>query len=267
MAIAPETCLKCHEDVVSPVEFGGSVHGQNGCTSCHMEVTSLEQHMAGNVMPTAPKCVRCHKQESADHFASVHQLNEVKCSDCHDDIHKHRSWKGDKNKAVAKCTGCHDDHQDYLDSVHGKAVAAGNRDSAACHDCHGLHRIEPLGDRQEPPQPRIPYQGLPEVSCRQGDDGAQRRIQRRRRHLHGELPRQELPARLPGQGCRLRRLPHLAHRADEGQPQIERQPRQPGGHLRPVPSERDALIFQVLLARRNDRPGQLSRSSTGPSSA
>ena len=146
MAIAPETCLKCHEDVVSPVEFGGSVHGQNGCTSCHMEVTSLEQHVAGNVMPTEPKCVRCHKQESADHFASVHQLNEVKCSDCHDDIHKHRSWKGDKNKAVAKCTGCHDDHQDYLDSVHGKAVAAGNRDSAACHDCHGLHRIEPLGD-------------------------------------------------------------------------------------------------------------------------
>ena len=148
MAIAPEACLKCHDDVVSPVEFGGSVHGQNGCTSCHVEVTSLEQHMAGNVIPEEPKCVRCHKQESADHFASVHQLNEVKCADCHDDIHKHRAWKGDKNKVIAKCTSCHDDHEDYLGSVHGKAVAAGNRDSAACNDCHGLHRIEPLGDRK-----------------------------------------------------------------------------------------------------------------------
>ena len=148
MAIAPETCLKCHADVVSPVEYGASVHGLNGCTSCHMEVTSLEQHMAGNVMPSEPKCLRCHKQESADHFASVHQLNEVKCADCHDDIHKHRPWKGDKNKVNAKCTGCHDDHEDYFGSVHGKAVAAGNQDSAACHDCHGLHRIEPLGDRK-----------------------------------------------------------------------------------------------------------------------
>lgn len=146
MAIAPETCLKCHEGVVSPVEFGGSVHGQNGCTSCHMEVTSLDQHMAGNVMPSPPKCVRCHKQESADHFASVHQLNDVKCADCHDDIHKHRPWKKDKNKVIAKCTSCHDDHEDYLGSVHGKAVAAGKQDSAACNDCHGLHRIEQLGD-------------------------------------------------------------------------------------------------------------------------
>jgi len=146
MAIAPEACLRCHDDVVSPVEYGASVHGQNACTSCHVEVTSLELHIAGKLMPEAPKCVRCHKEQAADHFASVHQLNDVSCSDCHDDIHKHRSWKNDKNKAVAKCTGCHDDHEDYLESVHGKAVAAGNPDSAACHDCHGLHRVEPLGD-------------------------------------------------------------------------------------------------------------------------
>jgi predicted CXXCH cytochrome family protein len=146
MAIAPETCLKCHEGVVSPVEYGASVHGQNACTSCHVEVADLAQHIAGNVMPEEPKCVRCHKQESADHFASVHQLNEVRCADCHDDIHRHRAWKSDKNKVVAKCTGCHDDHEDYKDSVHGKAVAQGNKDSAACHDCHGLHRVEPLGD-------------------------------------------------------------------------------------------------------------------------
>jgi 5-methylcytosine-specific restriction endonuclease McrA len=29
--------------------------------------------------------------------------------------------------------------------VHGKAVAAGNSDSAACHDCHNLHEIKPAG--------------------------------------------------------------------------------------------------------------------------
>ncbi len=146
MAIAPEACLKCHSDVVSPVEYGASVHGQNGCTSCHVEAAALEKHMAGEVMPEKPKCVRCHKVQSAEHFSSVHQLNEIGCADCHSDIHKMRPWKGDKNRVVAVCTTCHDDHQDYLESSHGKAVAAGNKDSAACHDCHNLHQIQQLGD-------------------------------------------------------------------------------------------------------------------------
>jgi hypothetical protein len=102
--------------------------------------------MSGDVIPEAPKCVRCHKKETSEHYSSVHKLNEVSCADCHDDIHTHSYWKGDKTKVIAKCTGCHDDHEDYIDSSHGKAVMAGNPDSAACNDCHGLHKIEQLGD-------------------------------------------------------------------------------------------------------------------------
>jgi len=146
MAIAPEVCLECHDDVVSPVNYGKSVHGQNACTSCHVEVTSLDAHINGDVMPEEPRCIRCHKKETSEHYSSVHKLNEVKCADCHDDIHTHSYWKGDKTKVLAKCTSCHDDHEDYLDSVHGKAVLAGNKDSAACNDCHGLHKIEPLSE-------------------------------------------------------------------------------------------------------------------------
>ena len=52
MAIAPEVCLECHDDVVSPVAYGASVHGSNACTSCHVEVTSLDAHVSGEVMPT-----------------------------------------------------------------------------------------------------------------------------------------------------------------------------------------------------------------------
>jgi cytochrome b subunit of formate dehydrogenase len=47
---------------------------------------------------------------------------------------------------VAKCVQCHDKQAEYQKSIHGKAVAAGNKDSAACHDCHNLHEIQPLGD-------------------------------------------------------------------------------------------------------------------------
>ena len=146
MAYAAETCLECHDDVVSPVEYGASVHGQNACTSCHTGITSLDAHMEGDVMPEEPNCVSCHKQVASEHFSGVHMLNEVGCTDCHSEIHAHTSWKGDKTKAIATCTTCHDDHEDYLESSHGKAVYAGNQDSAACHDCHGLHKVEELGE-------------------------------------------------------------------------------------------------------------------------
>jgi len=146
LAIDPETCLECHADTISAIEFGNSVHGKNACTSCHVEAAELAKHMAGEVIPGPVKCVRCHKKETAEHYASVHKLNDVSCADCHFDVHTHTYWKGNKNKVVAKCLTCHENHKGYLKSIHGKKVAAGNQDSAACHDCHNLHDIKPLGD-------------------------------------------------------------------------------------------------------------------------
>src|SRR6185369_15032598 len=73
-----------------------------------------------------------------------HVQKNVRCADCHTDIHVHQHWNKDKRVAVAKCIQCHDKESMYRNSVHGKAVAAGNMDSAACHDCHNLHEIRPL---------------------------------------------------------------------------------------------------------------------------
>ncbi len=146
LAIDPADCIECHEDVVSAEDFAASVHGKNACTSCHVELSDLEAHMEGELMPGPVKCVRCHKPQTAEHYASVHKLNDVSCADCHSDVHVHNYWKGDKRKIIEKCTGCHDDHVDYLDSSHGQAVLAGNQDSASCSDCHNLHEIKPLGD-------------------------------------------------------------------------------------------------------------------------
>ena len=146
MAYAAETCLECHEDVVSPVNYGASVHGQNACTSCHTGISDLDAHMEMELMPEEPSCVKCHKQAAAEHFTSVHMLNDVGCTDCHYDIHSTTSWKENKVRAIETCTTCHGDHDDYFISVHGKAVMEGNQDSAACHDCHGLHNVPALGD-------------------------------------------------------------------------------------------------------------------------
>ncbi len=146
MAIDPATCLGCHGDKISTTEFAASVHGKNGCTSCHVEITDLAKHMKGKVKIGRVQCERCHKKETAEHYLSVHSAKGVMCADCHTDIHIHKYWKGDKQVVVAKCVQCHDKQSVYRNSIHGKAVAAGNHDSAACNDCHNLHEIKPLGD-------------------------------------------------------------------------------------------------------------------------
>ena len=147
LVASPETCLECHEDVISAEDFAASVHGANGCVACHVELVDLNLHMEGELMPEPVKCVRCHKKETAEHYSSVHKLNDIECATCHSSIHSQKPWKGDKRIAVQKCAECHDDaYSDYHESIHGQAVQAGNMDSAACIDCHNLHAIKELGD-------------------------------------------------------------------------------------------------------------------------
>ncbi|MBK5274478.1 MAG: cytochrome c3 family protein [Desulfuromonadales bacterium] len=144
MAIDPATCLGCHSNKFSVHDFAASVHGKNACTSCHVDITDLLKHMKGQIKVQKVQCERCHKKQTAEHYASVHAEKGVTCAQCHTDVHTHTYWKNDKRVAVAKCVQCHDKEAVYQKSVHGKAVAAGNMDSAACHDCHNLHAIDKL---------------------------------------------------------------------------------------------------------------------------
>lgn len=146
MAIDPVTCLGCHSEKISVHDFAASVHGKNACTSCHVDITDLTKHMKKEIKVQKVQCERCHKKQNSEHFASIHAEKGVTCAQCHTDIHTHKYWKNDKRIAVAKCIQCHDKEAVYQKSVHGKAVAAGNMDSAACFDCHNLHDIKPLGD-------------------------------------------------------------------------------------------------------------------------
>jgi cytochrome b subunit of formate dehydrogenase len=145
VAVDPVTCIGCHEDTISTEMYGASVHGANACTSCHTDIVDVERHANGELSPAPVNCVRCHKKESGEHFSSVHMLNDITCSACHFDIHIHTPWQGDKNKVVEKCSTCHD-VDTYNASIHGQAVAAGNPDSAACHDCHHLHEVRPVAE-------------------------------------------------------------------------------------------------------------------------
>jgi hypothetical protein len=146
----PETCLECHGDIISAEDFSASVHGMNGCVACHVELTNIELHQDGELMPGPVKCVRCHKKETAEHYSSVHKLNDIECATCHSSIHSQKPWKGDKRIATEKCSECHDqEYGEYSESIHGQAVASGNMDSAACLDCHNLHEIKELGGPED----------------------------------------------------------------------------------------------------------------------
>jgi len=143
-------CLGCHRKI-SERKFAQSVHGANSCNSCHWDITDVKAHVkvrGAKIYAEPVTCHRCHKKEGAEHYASAHFINDIQCKDCHKDIHEMTPWKGDKVRVIQKCTTCHSD-DGYSESIHGKSVLAGNPDSAACSDCHGLHKV-PILKGDEP---------------------------------------------------------------------------------------------------------------------
>ena len=102
-AADPELCLECH-DVVAMEEFTDSVHGANGCVSCHVELTDIDAHMEGELFPDPVDCSRCHQDETNAFTDSVHSEMELGCVDCHAEIHT-QSTQGEKLQANYICPG------------------------------------------------------------------------------------------------------------------------------------------------------------------
>jgi formate dehydrogenase gamma subunit len=168
-AIKNSACLECHSDktltktnaagkevslFVDAARLAGSVHRTNACVACHAGVSS--KHPDDNVAAPPVKCGQCHSRQSESYGASVHGLALAKgqtgaatCSDCHGahDILPPESEASPLHfsRLAQTCGACHDQvAKDVEASVHGKAVAAGNRDAPTCTDCHSEHKITAL---------------------------------------------------------------------------------------------------------------------------
>jgi predicted CXXCH cytochrome family protein len=91
---------------------------------------------------------------------SVHGQLGYACVQCHTDItgypHPKVAAQTMREFTLEKytaCAVCHQDkYQQTLDSVHQKALAAGNINAAVCTDCHGAHDVQP----PDQPRTRIP---------------------------------------------------------------------------------------------------------------
>jgi formate dehydrogenase gamma subunit len=166
-------CLECHSDktltstnaagVVRSVYadgavVAGSAHQKTSCAGCHADLTV--KHPDDNVAAQPVNCARCHAKQSVSYGLSVHGDARIKnrnksahevpqCIDCHGTHGILSAAKAASplhyTNLARTCGRCHEqESRDVIESVHGQALAAGERDAPTCTDCHSEHKIRPL---------------------------------------------------------------------------------------------------------------------------
>jgi formate dehydrogenase gamma subunit len=180
-AMTTSDCLACHGDpqlakevdgkivslFIDQSHFANSIHGSLDCTSCHSDIKVVPHDPA----PAKVDCSQCHSEAQQVYNESLHakaiqngNSKAASCLDCHGSAHEIVPSTDPKSKTnhtniAATCGNCHGQKfvmegsgltsrpfLSYKESVHGKAVQAGNEKAAVCTDCHGSHDIRPPTD-------------------------------------------------------------------------------------------------------------------------
>lgn len=165
-AAAPRQGLYLESDALS-----GSVHEALACVSCHRDAETLP-HVVDLKPATCGGDDGCHVAAVSDmlqgaHATALAQGNAAAptCSTCHG---THQVLPSDDRKSLTHslniagvCGDCHAQYtspttnghdgrvlvEQYLQSVHGKAITQGGLAVAAtCADCHGPHKVLPSSD-------------------------------------------------------------------------------------------------------------------------
>jgi formate dehydrogenase gamma subunit len=167
-----QDCLDCHADqtliitnaagraislYVDASRLAASIHRTNTCLSCHADLGP--QHPDDNRPALPVDCARCHARQSLSYGASVHGLavkagrkDAATCKDCHGSHDILLSTVPASplyfTRQGTTCGACHvQAAADVAVSVHGRATAAGIRDTPTCTDCHNEHQIQSLKTR------------------------------------------------------------------------------------------------------------------------
>jgi len=152
-----QDCLACHGDPgmksesgrslhVDPAKHKSSVHGDLGCTTCHVGVKEYPHPKPMRM----PSCTTCHDEPVAQVPQSVHSiLGKDACASCHGKTHEVQRAE----KIVPQqCATCHDDAvHGYQQGVHAIARKDGDGQAPTCLSCHGSpHQILPSSDPKSP---------------------------------------------------------------------------------------------------------------------
>jgi len=136
-----------------------SVHGANGCTSCHTDVDPAKHPPEKNDIASKRSfstgmtqvCRACHADKFEQWDTSIHAAlvragnpNAPVCTDCHN---PHAVIKGAAAQVdQVPCKNCHADiFTAYRGSMHAKSRLA-SKDSYApiCSGCHTAHDVKPV---------------------------------------------------------------------------------------------------------------------------
>jgi formate dehydrogenase gamma subunit len=167
-------------------DYDRSFHAQgvhNGtkaatCRDCHTRNGDLSTMLPAsdpnstiNRATIAETCGKCHGDKSVmqgsgisnrpllSYRESVHakaiargNMSAAVCTDCHNSHDVQPASNGQSSIAkvniASTCGKCHQmESGEFVQSVHGQAVARGVSRSPVCTDCHGIHNIEPPVER------------------------------------------------------------------------------------------------------------------------
>ena len=183
--LAPANCTLCHYGINNL--YRESLHGfalsrdnpnSHRCYSCHGKhdiLPAVNNRSYTNRLNLAQTCGACHNeyglkkdpeiriaQDVGIYLGSIHGRNITKgiataatCIDCHG-IHDLKGAADilstvNKYNIPKTCSQCHEEiYNNYINSIHGKALEAGITDTPVCTDCHGEHSILSSLDPEAP---------------------------------------------------------------------------------------------------------------------
>ncbi len=157
VAVAPGTCLTCHNGSVTNGKPGGHVATTQSCDVCHRTLAWLP---AGydHTGVVAGTCGNCHRPggsglaEPTNHIPYASQLlngSSMSCDSCHLSTTTFTSEKMNHNGSLGNgsgwCKACHQSGTSYLGSMQKRSLT--HQSSSGVTDCSqsGCHR--PLGNQ------------------------------------------------------------------------------------------------------------------------
>ena len=130
--------------LISPSSAGAnpassSTLSNDECLACHGEQGMSTTMESGELLPLSI--------DAGKFTNSVHNLEEVSCTDCHTDITEfpHPELAAHSLRELSldfytSCKECHiEEYDKTLDSAHERALAGGDTNAAICTDCHNPH--------------------------------------------------------------------------------------------------------------------------------
>lgn len=140
-------CIDCHggpHEILPPGDPNSKVSKANvpkTCATCHAQSTVMQN----TGVSTAP----ANSFHDSVHGKALESGNDkaANCADCHGahDILPANNPASPiyKVNVPNTCAKCHDKQKsEFMGSIHGKALVAGNTHSPVCTDCHGIHTIK-----------------------------------------------------------------------------------------------------------------------------